>query len=237
MTGKGLGQREAADKIWLDRRDSSYAMADYLRVVTSVPTRKRWRRGVILDQGSEGSCVGMSGAAFINCEPVSFRKENQLREDYARYLYTESKKVDEWPGTNYEGTSTRALGKVMTQLKWIEPPYVWASTDAEVRAWVLAYGPVIFSTSWTEGMYEVDKAGYVWPNGRDAGGHAYLIFGWDEFDNAICVNSWNEDWGKEGTFKLSRESRNKLYSMGYWSALTVAQLAHKTRKTVTTGVL
>jgi hypothetical protein len=92
------------------------------------------------------------------------------------------------------------------------------------------YGPVIFSSTWTQGMYETDKAGYVWPTGREVGGHAYLMIGWDQYDVAICQQSWGKDYGNDGVFFLTKESRQQLYAKGYWSALTVAQLAYKPKK-------
>lgn len=224
--GFGLGQREAQEKVWKDTRDARYSMRPYLAYVSGSPEKKVWKRGVILDQGEESSCVGMAGAAFLNCEPVRPRAENQCKEPYATALYSLSKNNDEWDGTDYEGTSTRALAKVLTLEKWIDTEYVWADNDAQIRAWVLNFGPVIFSSTWTSGMFYPDHGGYVWPRGTDEGGHAYVIIGWDQYDTAICQQSWGEGWGQDGIFRLTREARAALYNLGYYSALTVPQLSY-----------
>jgi len=52
------------------------------------------------NQGNEGACVG-----FGTCRALSIM--NRRRYDGFR-LYHEAQKIDEWPGENYSGTSTRA---------------------------------------------------------------------------------------------------------------------------------
>jgi hypothetical protein len=59
------------------------------------------------DQKSEGSCVG-----FSESRAVSFM--NRERYD-SRWLYQEAKKVDEWEGEAYDGTSVRAGLRVLVE--------------------------------------------------------------------------------------------------------------------------
>ena len=50
--------------------------------------------------------------------------------------------------------------------------------------------------SYTGGVYE-----YV--EGKDEGGHAVLIYGWDDAQQCwLCKNSWNEGWGEKGHFRI-----------------------------------
>ena len=49
---------------------------------------------------------------------------------------------------------------------------------------------------------------YVHTTGSALGGHAIKVIGWgtDEdsgLDYWLCVNSWNDTWGDQGTFKIS----------------------------------
>lgn len=56
-----------------------------------------WR---LYDQGSEGACVGFGLSRMMSLL-------NRRRYD-ARWLFHEARKVDEWPGEDYQGTSVRA---------------------------------------------------------------------------------------------------------------------------------
>mmetsp|Transcript_30518 Transcript_30518/g.81405 ORF Transcript_30518/g.81405 Transcript_30518/m.81405 type:complete len:96 (-) Transcript_30518:311-598(-) len=50
---------------------------------------------------------------------------------------------------------------------------------------------------------------YQHVTGAELGGHAIKIFGWgteDGNDYWLVANSWNEDWGDKGTFKILRGS-------------------------------
>jgi cathepsin B len=48
---------------------------------------------------------------------------------------------------------------------------------------------------------------YHYTSGSQLGGHAIKIIGWgveNGENHWIVVNSWNEDWGDRGTFKIRR---------------------------------
>lgn len=57
-----------------------------------------WRQ--FYDQGTEGACVGFGSSRAMSLL-------NRRRYD-ARWLYHMAQEIDEWEGTNYEGTSVRA---------------------------------------------------------------------------------------------------------------------------------
>ena len=56
--------------------------------------------------------------------------------------------------------------------------------------------------------FETYKEGvYQYVTGEYLGGHSIKIIGWGEEGGVkywICVNSWTEDWGDKGTFKMLR---------------------------------
>lgn len=50
---------------------------------------------------------------------------------------------------------------------------------------------------------------YQHVSGKNLGGHAIKMIGWGVEDGTpywLCVNSWNESWGENGTFKILRGS-------------------------------
>lgn len=66
------------------------------------PDRLSWYR--FYDQGNEGACVGFG---------ISRAQTMRNRVMYdAFWLYHEAQKIDEWPGTDYDGTSVNAGLKV-----------------------------------------------------------------------------------------------------------------------------
>merc|ERR1712135_16389 len=61
-------------------------------------------------------------------------------------------------------------------------------------------------------------------SGSELGGHAIKIFGWgteDGEDYWLVANSWNDQWGDHGTFKI-RRGVNECGIEGQVSAGTVA---------------
>jgi hypothetical protein len=64
----------------------------------SVPDTDGWWR--FYDQGEEGSCVGFATSRMMTLL-------NRVRYD-GQALYEFAKTIDEWPGSDYDGTSVRA---------------------------------------------------------------------------------------------------------------------------------
>jgi len=70
---------------------------------TGVTDVREWWR--FYDQGKEGACVGFACSRMMSLL-------NRVRLD-APWLYYEARKVDDWPGENYSGTSVRAALDVL----------------------------------------------------------------------------------------------------------------------------
>src|SRR5688572_15007850 len=79
-------------------------------VADKQPRSYSWRGNVVLDQGSEGACVGFAWAHELNARPVVVP---DIDAADARSIYTDARKMDEWPGEDYEGTSVLAGAKVV----------------------------------------------------------------------------------------------------------------------------
>jgi len=183
------------------------------------PTKILWEEGTVLDQGSEGACVGFAWTAELLAEPSA--PESQPSEEFANALasefYQEAKHVDEWPGTNYEGTSVLAGAKIMHRKGFIKQ-YRWCFSVDEVRDALIAEGPVVIGIPWLSGMYETAPGGIVRVFGKPVGGHALVLTGYNPAMNIgqsteECFrwrNSWGNDYGNNGSGWIRRKDLEKL---------------------------
>jgi hypothetical protein len=210
---KGMGLRDSQDM-----RDANFPMRAYLEQVTTLPEYRYWDRGDTLDQKNEGACVGFGWTAWYNCKPRGFY--SQKGGDYARSVYRRAQEIDEWEDTPPgEGTSVRAGARIMLADTTMTE-YLWARTADEVRAWIKAKGPVVIGSKWLSGMYDTDAEGYLHVEGRITGGHCVCLYGVGSDGRVLGQNAWGDDWGKGGSFKLSRASLDKLISLGGFVACT-----------------
>jgi hypothetical protein len=183
-----------------DNRDQLYLMRDVLPDEGPQVTSQYWDDHHWWgDQGETPQCVGYSWAHWIEDGPVVHLLDRSAPPVVQpSYIYYEAQKVDEWEGEDYDGTSVRAGVKVLHRLGYVTE-YRWAWDARTVADTVLAVGPVVVGTWWTEGMSYPDGSGRILPTGRVQGGHAYVINGYDEATRLFRVkNSWGPDWGVNG---------------------------------------
>lgn len=68
-------------------------------------------------------------------------------------------------------------------------------------------GPAETSFTVYEDFLTYKSGVYYHVTGDNLGGHAIKIMGWgieNNMDYWLCANSWNEDWGDQGFFKIKR---------------------------------
>lgn len=199
----GLGRLYAPDD-----RDRRYAISRPAEAAGI--TYRYWYTGDIYHQGRTPRCVAYAGVGWLRAGPVR-NLVPILQTDFAA-LYHECQRVDEWPGPppDYDGTSVRALMKVLKSRGHVSE-YRWTWSAGMAVDHVLAVGPMVVGTTWTEGMFEPDRHGFIRPTGFPAGGHAYLLIGAhrekecpDGSRGAVrIVNSWGAGWGQQGRAWLS----------------------------------
>ena len=169
--------------------------------------RRMWYPPItLLDQGQEGACVGFAWAIELLGSPNRVRLGADGPADaFARKVYRNAQKIDEWPGENYEGTSILAGAKVVQQLGFIES-YYWAFGVEQVIETLLTLGPVVVGIPWYASMYETDDKGLVEVSGPWVGGHAITLTGYSRrrfhsgMEDVIrWRNSWGSSYGLRGT--------------------------------------
>lgn len=202
----------------VDERDGQFLLASRLNA-RSQRTKRLWKNVWVGDQKWTPHCVAFSWLHWLQDGPIKQPGTPPILS--TGNLYHECQLVDEWPGTNYAGTSVRAGAKVLQKMGYIES-YHWAFDIETLITAVLDVGPVVVGTNWYNAMNNPSKGFFVRPEGRLDGGHAYLIRGvhlkrgW-----FMCKNSWGEDWGKRGNFKIKFNFMEQLLAESGEACLAV----------------
>lgn len=202
---KGFGRRFSPDE-----RDLGHLIPR--RAIVRLPVRKTWTGGAVLDQGDQPECVGFAGWGWLASGPICNKPKFSPHD-----LYKHAQRLDEWPGEDYEGSSTRGLFKALTELGFVSG-YQWAFDVEPLIAHVLTVGPVCVGTDWYAGMTQPDRQGFLNTTGPVQGGHEWLILGADREKNATdntvgafrLINSWSRQWGQQGRAWVSFATLDRL---------------------------
>jgi hypothetical protein len=208
-----------------DEKSRQYPIRTFFPAVQN-KTFTLWRNGEILDQGSEGACVGfgwtaeaLAGPVHVNLKDVPAPRAPKEPNKFANYVYKEAQKIDQWPGENYDGTSVLAGAKVMSRYGIIHQ-YRWAFGINDVIGALMSQGPVVLGINWYSGMYSA-PGGRLGVFGNQVGGHAILAIGYnpssqvfDGKETIILQNSWGESWGVDGIAEITVEDLDKLLREG-----------------------
>jgi hypothetical protein len=188
----GLGRRHAPDK-----RDEGFALSR----LSTTRTIRYWYEGAWRgDQGQTSQCVAYAWSHFICGDPFTHTSPPIAPAD----LYHSAQLVDEWDGTDYDGTSVRAGAKAL-QSAGLIGPYLWAWDIGTIVANILERGPVTIGVPFYEGMENPDETtAMVRVTGSVLGGHAMLADGVNaDLKKIRLLNSWGREWGRDGRCWIS----------------------------------
>lgn len=192
----------------------NYPIRPLLGAVGQVERRRKvWRRSWMLDQQAEGACVSHGWTQELMSTPVRVVLSNaglpagvpKNPQRFAFWMYDECRKVDEWVGEDYDGTSVNAGGKVARSLGLIDS-WRWCDGLDDMVDTLITTGPVILAIPWLNGMYEAPD-GELAISGRQVGWHCILANGYDpalrlngkpKREMARLSNSWGLSWGDRG---------------------------------------
>lgn len=178
---------------------------------------------IILSCGDAGGCGGgyidaaaeflnTSGTAPETCYPYTAR--NGRCENACADWESDPVKIDGWHFVSAGRT---------------------ASVD-RLKQELYAYGPLVTLLQVFTDFYYYDRGVYshVWGGCEsDSGecGHGVLIVGWDDAEEAFIVkNSWDEDWGEDGFFRIAYGEATGDTRFGRWT------IAYRKVQTVTAVV-
>jgi hypothetical protein len=200
---KGLGRRPAPDD-----RDRKHLM---IAPTSTRQFRYWWANGAWFDQGATSSCVGHAFAHYLEDGPVT--QPNYRADPFA--IYNAARRLDEWEGEDYDGTSVRGGAKALKAWGLIES-YQWTFDLATTIYALLEVGPLVVGTNWYSSMYETDDLGNVTVSGSVDGGHAYLLNGVNlSTERVRFKNSWGRNnFGMYGHGYLSFTDLARLIAEG-----------------------
>jgi len=80
--------------------------------------------------------------------------------------------------------------------------------EDNIKAEIMTYGSITGAFTVYEDFETYTGGVYVHTTGDELGGHAIKVIGWGTdvasgLDYWLCVNSWNDTWGVDGTFMIS----------------------------------
>lgn len=196
------------------------------------PVSVYWKQGAVLDQGTWGACVGFGWTAELLASPRPDPYTDSARGSaYAFDVYNEAKKIDEWPGENYNGTSTDAGARVIRS-RGLIGSYYWAKSITEVRDALITKGPVVIGLPWYENMFYTRDSGLVTIGGSLVGGHCLTLTGYSprrliagergyHYNVYRWRNSWGTSYGKGGDGFITEENLAELLFGGEWGEACV----------------
>lgn len=160
------------------------------------------------NQGRTPHCVGYSWAHWLEDGPVTQKGPGPIV--HPDLIYREAQLIDEWAGENYDGTSVRAGAKYLMHRGFIQE-YRWGYTVQDLIQAVMNVGPAVVGTWWYEDMFFPDSTARIRIGGYAAGGHAYVINGYNTNTGVFRLkNSWGRDWGRQGHAYISVDDMARL---------------------------
>ncbi|CAK9294025.1 unnamed protein product [Gordionus sp. m RMFG-2023] len=107
----------------------------------------------------------------------------------------------------------------------------------QIQSEIMQYGPVEAIMIVFEDFLQYKSGVYKHVTGDLVGGHAVKIIGWGVQDNTsywLSVNSWNQDWGQKGFFKILRGTNECGIEAEIYAGLpnTEKQMASRNRDNV-----
>lgn len=199
----GLGRRRVADA-----RDHNFLIKAVLPKSITKTSQYWFDNGWWGDQGYTSQCVGYSLAHFAEDGPVTQTGTAPIIKP--SFIYNEARKIDEWEGEDYDGTSVRAGAKVLQREGFISS-FLWAWDLKTMIDAVLMKGPVVVGTTWYESMFYPDSKGLIKVGGNVAGGHAWVVNGVNTKTKLFRLkNSWGKSWGLNGRAFISFDDMDFL---------------------------
>jgi len=181
----------------------------------AIRTRRWMLRNEVLDQGSQGACVGHGVLNTLSSPRMGIELPDPQTTAFG--MYYGSKLIDDMPGESYDGTSVLAGCKLAVQLG-LAKSYRWCFGVEDVATAVLYTSPVVIGINWKSDMMATLPSGLMVANGSDVGGHCVCVYGFARDVDLVGYhgpafrirNSWGHEWGLNGDGWLPYDTMGAL---------------------------
>ncbi|CAH8429850.1 unnamed protein product [Schistosoma guineensis] len=151
----------------------------------------------------EGIVTGSSKENHTGCQPYPFPKcEHHTKGKYPAC----GKKIYKTPRCKQTCQKSYKIPYAQDKHRG-KSSYNVAAYEMSIQKEIMKYGPVEASFTVYEDFLNYKSGIYEHITGEPVGGHAIRIIGWGMEENTpywLIANSWNEDWGENGYFRILR---------------------------------
>lgn len=190
------------------------------------------RHAGVFNQGKIGSCTGNAEVGMLMTTPI-WNGVWDFTENDALQVYELATRLDdrhipgEYPPDD-TGSSGLYASKAVKELGYIQTYHHTFGINALLQTLVIQ--PVCIGITWYNSMFEPNKStGLLTCDTKSgvAGGHELVLDGIDGRNRLVWgTNSWDYDWGLDGTFCMSFSDLNdRLHEGG--DSVTVNQPRRK----------
>ncbi|KAI6190842.1 hypothetical protein M3Y97_00162800 [Aphelenchoides bicaudatus] len=144
---------------------------------------------------TNGVTTGGKYNSHVGCKPYPFAPKNSPMND-GNSRSTQCSSTCE-NGKNYNSEKHYGTGSV-----------VYSLSPEEIQQEIYANGPVVLYISVFEDLLTYKSGIYYHTTGGEVGAHSVKAIGWGEENNVpywLIANSWGEQWGDNGFFKIVRD--------------------------------
>lgn len=179
--------------VLFDERSRAFPVRALLAPAQQRPRSYTWRIAVdyLIDQGTEGACVGFSCVNELLARPSEVRPgvgsgQHAAAEELALAAYHAAQHADPWAGCHLgracpvdpagpamDGTAVLSGLQAIRARGYIDSFY-WSFGLEDLVLALGRRGPAILGLWWYDTNYTPDARGFIGPRGRKVGGHAIL---------------------------------------------------------------
>ena len=164
----------------------------------------------LIELDTPGMDLDLSEQALLSCMGAGNCVDGGMLDDPANYLKGSGLplencypyRADDSPCGNI-CSGSQSFSQAYTIRDWVYAADETVPDLAILKSLLVTTGPLVVAFDVYEDFYYYEGGVYSYTYGENEGGHAVLLVGYNDRDQCFIVkNSWGEDWGEEGYFRI-----------------------------------